>query len=288
MINSTLLPLSHLTPTGLLPPDDTTFEQWWHLADHIRNLEARKDLTFKFLWGDWLRGLSRWPREQEQLFGEAGRGEGYKLLEAKTEKPFATLKQYTWLAGCYSTDGIPDSVRGLPHLYEAHYKDCAPIKDKPARDALLWRASALQLPHRQLVTERLFLFPGLVRDALEGSQTAHKPQDALFEATVHNHILETGLALQGATLARLNGNVTEARERLQGIESDLLYGREPFDKLRMTERVRAAVNLLQPQELPGGFIEVVFSVIEAYQAGDMGLMLEGMERLAGMRGMLGR
>jgi hypothetical protein len=75
---------------------------------------------------------------------------------------------------------------------------------------------------------------------------------------------------------------------LQGIESDLLYGREPFDKLRMTERVRAAVNLLQPQELPGGFIEVVFSVIEAYQAGDMGLMLEGMERLAGMRGMLGR
>ena len=282
MTTALILPLSHLTSNGLLPPEpDTDFNQWWSLADHIRNLEARNSLTFKFLWGDWLRGLSRWPKKQGELLGETGRGEGYRLLEAKTEKPFATLKQYTWLAGCYSTGGVPDAVRGLPNLYEAHYKDCASIRDKAIRDALLWRASTLSLPHRQLVLERLFLFPGLVRDT--GSQTHPERQDALFEATVQNHLLETGFAIQGATLARLNGNVAEARELLKGVEDDLLDGREVEPG-----RIRAAATLLQPQELPGGFIEAVFEVIEAYQSGDMGLMLAGMERLSGMKGLLGR
>ncbi len=267
----------HLSPTGLLPPTPTTgFDSWWQLGHEIRHLEEKSNLIFTWLWGDWLRGLSRWPKQYDTLTGATGRGEGYRALEAWTGKPFGTLKNMAWLAGCYSTEGQPDLVRGLPNVRLCHFETVAVVKDKLARDCLLHRVSATGMTNKQLEAERAAMFPQLERELpLAPVMTG----DREFEQTVKNHLLETTVKAQHFTIQQLNGNIAEARGLLEIVIPELTQ--------EQAQIVQRAAGLLERrQEVHIDIIKGIWAVIEAYDNGEVGAVLEGVKKLAEIRQLL--
>lgn len=250
------------TPTGLEVPDNYTFtaEEWLQAGLSFRQFVSTVDAAIAFCWGDWLN------------FGEDALGEayaqGFEVIlpinpdDFQLQRAEKTIYQYRRLAR-----ETPKWMRGLPGLSARHYLDAIRISNHEARYEHLVKASVEGWSVRGAAKE----LPPL---AGELSPPATR-DDVNHELTVQNHRLQHELDVKQAMMDEASGNISQARDILEHVVEEL--------PVEQAEQIQKALGYLRPMVVRSEFVELVGQAIDLYDRGEIGAMVEVMERLRELR-----
>jgi hypothetical protein len=248
------------TSTGLEVPDNylPTAEEWLQAGLSFRQFVSTIDAAVAFCYGDWL-------NLGEQVLGE-DYAQGFEVVlpinpdDFQLQRAEKTIYQYRSLAR-----ETPRWMRGLPGLSARHYLNAIRIPDLVARYEHLVQASVQGWSVRRAAQE---LPNG------ELPQLPATKDDLNHQLTVENHHLQHELDVNRAMIEEASGNIGEARSILEHVVDEL-----PTEQ---AEQVQKALSYLKPV-IRSEFVELVDVAIDLYDRGEIGAMVEVMERLKVLR-----
>src|SRR5438552_1857938 len=113
-LNNIIIASFELTPNGLRPIGDPSFEQWVECGEYLQFLNG----SIHFLIGDWLN------------YGERKWGERYKEALEKTGYDYQTLRNDKWISSRVPAD------RRRPDLTFDHHQTVADLPAEEQEDLL--------------------------------------------------------------------------------------------------------------------------------------------------------